>query len=1772
MPPSRVPYLSVNPRNPELPIPMNLRYIRSKHAVFESIPTRMSSREKASPVWAANWQAITRCFIYLFSVFTFQTGGASAQSASTISINSLSPNQSQILYPGDRVAFKSKVTVSQDENAPRDVTAQLVINEVSDQGTKIFTGSRRSLPELQPWSLFDLNYDVPRPSEGPNRLRDSLGRKVSELQLSAVLLNSSGNVIARSPPITIAVKYYEIAAVTPAEQRLGSEQKVRIVVQNAKFTESLKLQNRRINIRFSRTDGLYNIFGDSSALPCNEAGGFSPSISRPIVCDFKVVNDTTVEFNLRAYPDLDTQGVIGTYDLVLNWSEPSNSNLNTSEERSTNAVLLDAYRLTMPLEDEIVAWETLVVEVTTVISNPNIGHINRFGPGGVNQVQGITDGVDKFGFKAEVRYRLSQQPACWIWVVEKFTVNGEVRIKEYTLQGNGRIPTNTLGGIVALPAVGFRDDLLSRTKGHSIVAEYTLVMTKQGVANASQSVLAKSGPLVVRFSDDLPILPTREVQLLQILDIPTSTGNDGPAAFKVEFVRMADGLEIRVAAEVLEVRPGFITVRVPLGLVGRTDVAEPPNGVDNNVRAEILRASDRQVIARQPLILNMYLRPLIVDELVLAGAGIRNLPEFLVFSGAGARGDIQAFAYIGRSTDGMVGLRVLNSALGVPTPLFFDGNDVVVFEPGGGSAPLQRAGAFTIPNLGTGNRGVQFNVSKNGLYVITIGPNASSPGPFPAVYQLHLAGNVGLPRKLINGTPEAPRGTRLDTLFNHPAPRPQDLLLGGIGRSGTARTALFKFANVASISPFARAVLIPPITNGTPIVRGGDPPAPLELTTPTARTLACATPGPGMVIDFTQIPDPASVSDPSPLLAGSVCAVIGQNDGKSVTLPMTLPVGLPISSLILDMGSGHEIVDGSGADFEVLAASGSYTVRVGNTPFSESFLPVPPASGLGPFTGVRQIDLATVGLTSARYVEITAAPSVVLDAVRGLNLFADEVPPAIGPITHVTSATITARRSKAAGALLLDPFIQLIAPNGDLFAENEAGFGDDLSLDLSDAAVINRILPQDGFYRYLVKGFDKQPDGQSSGAFFTRLETAGNYDQVELAVSDRDEASTVAQKRGTFSLSTRQRDSYLFQAAPGQTLNIVVNATGNGPKVNPVVELYDPEDFLIAANDDFPGRERNAAFGVTLPPMAVALGTYRIVVSAVDGFSNTSAFSGGTAHIRKAATGGYELKVFTGLMTGPPLSIPDIDIQPTTLDFANIAAGQSKDLALTISNKGGGVLRVSSITPGNAQVTIVSPAIPFDVAAGSQQAVIVRLTPLGPGLISASLSVGSDDPDEKSFSVAVTGRVATQSQPAQARLTSLSPRFQRGSGVLGGETYFLSLGGLEGADPPNGELAFDTLLAAPADLLTFGNDPNFASHVAFYTLKDSSGVLVSEGDIQLHLPPVTDLNHDGMPDFFDVAQAVTAAKSKGEFFDFDGEGSIDANWNRAKDSGSGTCVMHLNGEISGLPVDFDITSTFELIVYEGAFTYKSEDLAITGPVELSLAGVQPGPDVDRTLQTSLRLTRQSPEALLMQPADWTNESAGKYVAEPFGVTRFGSRYATAVAFDFGGGKNGYLSWIFALTDSSDADGDGVPDLSDDPGVTPPPAGVETWRKATFPADVLADAGKEASVWGDRANPDGDLLPNLLEYLTGSSPLTPDSGHLRSEVTPAGLPALVYRQAKNAPGVEAFPEWTPSLGAWRRDQVVLEVVSETADAKMVRASFPALATQRSGFARLAAEKR
>ena len=71
----------------------------------------------------------------------------------------------------------------------------------------------------------------------------------------------------------------------------------------------------------------------------------------------------------------------------------------------------------------------------------------------------------------------------------------------------------------------------------------------------------------------------REVQLWEKIDIdaPLQAG-DGPTSFKVEFIRMIAGTETRVPADVLEVKTGAITVRVPPVLLGRADLFRAADG------------------------------------------------------------------------------------------------------------------------------------------------------------------------------------------------------------------------------------------------------------------------------------------------------------------------------------------------------------------------------------------------------------------------------------------------------------------------------------------------------------------------------------------------------------------------------------------------------------------------------------------------------------------------------------------------------------------------------------------------------------------------------------------------------------------------------------------------------------------------------------------------------------------------------------------------------------------------------------------------------------------------------------------------------------------------------------------------------------------------------------------------------------------------------------------------------------------------------------------
>ncbi len=608
------------------------------------------------------------------------------------------------------------------------------------------------------------------------------------------------------------------------------------------------------------------------------------------------------------------------------------------------------------------------------------------------------------------------------------------------------------------------------------------------------------------------------------------------------------------------------------------------------------------------------------------------LPQFLLRSVR----DTVVFEFEGRSTDGQVGLRVVNTRLhGLNAPPLTLETEII--DPDGSVIT-----PFTLPLMGTGNAGHQFMVLKNGRYTVKVFADEGSQGTFPAPFQIHLAGNVGHARRLINGVPEVARATRLDILFNHAAPRPQ----GIYGRAdNTAQTALFKFASPAELSQFAVAVLVPSSSSsggfipGTTIIRAPDPMIPLGPTTPTARTPACVGGDPtGMIVDFTQVPDPASVH-PAPFVGGTVCAVIGEDDGVGVALPLESGA----TSLIVDMGSGQEIVDGAGDDLKVFAPEGIYAVAASNTPFLATFIPV--ADGI---SGAQSFDLSGTGLTSARYVLITATPAVTLDAVKALNVFIDRViedPITAGRILvgDVDEATITLRRGKAPQTDL-DPRLELIAPDGSRIGEDDMGFGDATDTDLTDAALKQIDLPREGYYRFLARGQHDQIEAdQSFGGFFVRLETSGQYDAQNVQVSEQDEETTLPQRTGSITRA-RERDSYLFRWQPGRSINIA--ATAKTDDLDLVLELHDPEGFLIAAADNSEGRGRNAVLQLTLPTSSFNgleelpdPSTYRVVVSAVDPMRGTNpadrvGLDDGEAHFRGSADGEYELKVFTGALAG----------------------------------------------------------------------------------------------------------------------------------------------------------------------------------------------------------------------------------------------------------------------------------------------------------------------------------------------------------------------------------------------------------------------------------------------------------------------------------------------------------------------------------------------------------
>ncbi len=109
--------------------------------------------------------------------------------------------------------------------------------------------------------------------------------------------------------------------------------------------------------------------------------------------------------------------------------------------------------------------------------------------------------------------------------------------------------------------------------------------------------------------------------------------------------------------------------------------------------------------------------------------------------------------------------------------------------------------------------------------------------------------------------------------------------------------------------------------------------------------------------------------------------------------------------------------------------------------------------------------------------------------------------------------------------------------------------------------------------------------------------------------------------------------------------------------------------------------------------------------------------------------------------------------------------------------------------------------------------------------------------------------------------------------------------------------------------------------------------------------------------------------------------------------------------------------------------------------------------------------------------------------------------------------------------------------------------VAVWRALKFTAADLADSAKEATVWGNNADPDGDGVSNFTEFLMGSSPTDSTSRPVQtsSVYTDPGT-SLTYLQItcslrEGLSGVTATAQGSGDLANWSAGPALVASVSQ-----------------------------
>ena len=125
---------------------------------------------------------------------------------------------------------------------------------------------------------------------------------------------------------------------------------------------------------------------------------------------------------------------------------------------------------------------------------------------------------------------------------------------------------------------------------------------------------------------------------------------------------------------------------------------------------------------------------------------------------------------------------------------------------------------------------------------------------------------------------------------------------------------------------------------------------------------------------------------------------------------------------------------------------------------------------------------------------------------------------------------------------------------------------------------------------------------------------------------------------------------------------------------------------------------------------------------------------------------------------------------------------------------------------------------------------------------------------------------------------------------------------------------------------------------------------------------------------------------------------------------------------------------------------------------------------------------------------------------------------------------------------------------------------QTWRALVFSAGQLA----APAVSGPAADPDGDGVANLFEYLQDRDPLVRDTTPALATLT-SGYATLTYERLRAAPGWQIVGEHSADLQSWNRGPAYIETLETTvldARRELIKIRInPALGTPPKAFLRL-----